>query len=743
MIQQLYNKYVLHPLKSDKSPSSKSWTEFTPTNKVPFEQLKEQVGFSCGFYGIEVIDIDNHFDDADDLFEIIYNSYDLTRFPIVKTRNGGYHVYFASNEPQQSQKLALRPVIENDVSKHEIETINGKEHHYVWISARNKVQVRLVDGNWQGQSTLIETKGVGGYVVCPPSPDYDIIQGDLLDIPRLTSQERMSLLVTCRALNEIEPKETKRVTTPSTTDKPGDIYNSDMSSFEATKTILRNNGWKSHDDKHWSRPGKELKDGISATFGKVGDKKFYVFSSNADPFEMNTSYSMFAVKTLLEFNGDYSACAKSMMPDKPVSQPKQKVKKEDKNEEECFEYVRIGDNYYKNIYSYDQKGNQVRRLVRRQRQSLLDDFGKDFLETVKKFDDFCNVPNHVDYKPTHGNCYNMYHSTKSKPSTSMGSFETIRGFMTHIFEEHLEMGYDYIQLLWTNPTQILPVLCLVSEENQTGKTTFGNFLNAIFGHNFVTIGQNELTTEFNGSYASKLIAMVDESWISYKVIDKLKFMATSPSIMLRQMNKDHMPIDFFCKFILCSNRVDDFIIANENDERYWVRKIKKFGKFDPDFLAKLIKEIPYFLHFLSNRELSVPNESRAYFAPARLRTKAFEDLVRHSKDVLIKEIVETLLITMERDELNSIDCTCKDLKDAYFDRRNDITLTKIKEALQKELKIKPIETPQRYHFGTTGSKIGRYYTIDIDVLKRISDVNYKKIFEEKIDFTPRPDEYLF
>ena len=70
----------------------------------------------------------------------------------------------------------------------------------------------------------------------------------------------------------------------------------------------------------WRRPDK--KEGYSATFGAVGENVFYVFSSNADPFEEMTAYSPFQVLTLLKFNGNFSECAKSLpKPEKNNYQP--------------------------------------------------------------------------------------------------------------------------------------------------------------------------------------------------------------------------------------------------------------------------------------------------------------------------------------------------------------------------------------------------------------------------------------
>ena len=53
----------------------------------------------------------------------------------------------------------------------------------------------------------------------------------------------------------------------------------------------------------------------------------------------------------------------------------------------------------------------------------------------------------------------------------------------YIFGEQYELGMDYMQLLYAKPTQKLPILLLVSEERNTGKTTFLNFLKAMFEDN--------------------------------------------------------------------------------------------------------------------------------------------------------------------------------------------------------------------------------------------------------------------
>lgn len=741
--KEIYENNVIIPLKSDKSPKyGLKWTEYNLENKVAINDVEksEYVGFVAGFNNITVVDIDNHFGDADAMFQRIYDNMDVSEIPVIKTQGGGYHIYLRSINAFSSQKLATRYFIENDESKH---TIDDKGNHRLITHGKYTVSLRREsDGNWYGESTLIETKGIGGYVVCPPSPGYVLMSGDLSDVKEVTEDFRFKLIGLTKTFDEkplfIKEEKPKHNVKKYDGDRMGDLYNSDSSNLEPTKQILRQYGWKSTNNKEdeWTRPGKE--GGVSATLGRVGFGTFYVFSPNAAPFEQKKSYSMFAVKSLLEFNGDYVACAKSMAPEKPIEKPY--VLEGDfeaidfdgvkpKKKREVSQYIRIGDNYYKNVVMFDKYGNESRKLVSRSRQTLIDDYGKTFIQTVDKFDDFCNIPSHLNYEQAKGEMFNMYNPLNIKPTA--GEFPMIRLFLEHIFGEQVEMGYDYFKILYEEPTHILPVICLVSKENQTGKSTFGNFIHTIFGSNYANIGSSELNTEFNSSYATKLVAMVDEGRIDYKVIDKLKHMSTSPTIQLRQMRKDHTPIDFFCKFVLCSNRVKEFIIANKEDQRYWVLKIPRFKHFDPNFLSKLQSEVPYFVHFLLNRELSTPRESRMHFSPASIRTSALEDVVRNSLDVGTKDFIEMVLAVMEAKDLDVIDCTLKDLKDTFFHTRNDISASKIKDILTDFLELQSSPYPVTYEFLKDPiTKKGRIYSIKRELLMEKADVNYGKIDNE-------------
>lgn len=81
--------------------------------------------------------------------------------------------------------------------------------------------------------------------------------------------------------------------------------------------------------------------------------------------------------------------------------------------------------------------------------------------------------------------------------------------MLHIFGKQYNLGLDYLQLLFLQPLQKLPILLLVSEERNTGKSTFLNFLKAVFGDN-VTFTNEDFRSQFNSDWTGKLLIVVDE-----------------------------------------------------------------------------------------------------------------------------------------------------------------------------------------------------------------------------------------
>lgn len=160
----------------------------------------------------------------------------------------------------------------------------------------------------------VETRGEGGYVVAPPTEPYRLERGDYADLPVLAADEVQQIFAVIRSLTEVP--ETGAAINNGTlpahapgAKRPGDDYNqrADVLSVLGAHDweIVGNSGGRTL----LRRPGKA--DGVSATLGYGSGNNLYVFSSNAAPFDSDQAYSPFAVRALLEFGGDYAACAKA------------------------------------------------------------------------------------------------------------------------------------------------------------------------------------------------------------------------------------------------------------------------------------------------------------------------------------------------------------------------------------------------------------------------------------------------
>ena len=100
-----------------------------------------------------------------------------------------------------------------------------------------------------------------------------------------------------------------------------------------------------------------------------------------------------------------------------------------------------------------------------------------------------------------------------------------------------------------------------------------------------------------------LIIALDEVFFDRKEItERLKYLSTTNKDKLENKGKDREEIDFFGKFILCSNNEENFIQINENEIRFWVLKINPIRLENTEFLQNLITEIPVFLSFLIHRK---------------------------------------------------------------------------------------------------------------------------------------------
>ena len=362
---------------------------------------------------------------------------------------------------------------------------------------------------------------------------------------------------------------------------------------------------------------------------------------------------------------------------------------------EAKNFMRVGDDYYELVEVPTILGDDEieTKLMKRAKSTIKDDFGADIFKSIPKYKAFTNMPSHTNFQQVIRNCYNKY--APFTHDAADGDWSITRQFLEHIFGEHYEYGLDYIQILYQHPTQILPILCLVSKDNQTGKTTFLDFLKLIFGENACKVGNAELGNEFNSFTATRLLVMADETFLEKKTtIEKIKMLSTSNRVAMQRKGVDHEEMWHFAKYILVSNNEDNFIYASDEDVRYWVRKISTIKKQIPDMLQILNDEIPAFLYFLNNRKISVPRVTRAWFDPALLETEALRRLRTASKPTAEKEIYNYLRSMFLEFKTGELKMTIYDLKERTV--KNKYEDNYISRILTENMKIEKSEKVQRY-----------------------------------------------
>ena len=221
-----------------------------------------------------------------------------------------------------------------------------------------------------------------------------------------------------------------------------------------------------------------------------------------------------------------------------------------KDETERVPYLRVGTTILKRVLMPLSNGRSVETLIPWNVETLRQDYGKDYLAQVPKYDGFCTIPSHTDYhREIHG-FLNRYEPISTLPAE--GEFPHIRDFLGHIFGEQIELGLDYLQLLYLCPLQRLPIVLLVSNERNTGKTTFLNFLKLLFEGN-VTFNTNEdFRSQFNDDWTGKLLVCVDEVLLNRREdSERIKNLSTARSYKAEAKGRDRREVEFFGKFVLC------------------------------------------------------------------------------------------------------------------------------------------------------------------------------------------------
>jgi hypothetical protein len=333
-------------LNSDKTPAEGYWTRWQGEMRVAQEINSDYLGLICGKIsgGMEVIDVDTKYDVTGTLYErfkelLNDNKEGLyERLMEIQTKSGGYHLIYRCDKVEGNQKLARRPLTDEEKK-----------------TSREKWMV------------LLETRGEGGYIASFPSEGYKVLRGKFSEIPKITEEEREIIISCARTFDE----EIKEVYIPKSTmnisgKTPWDDYNE----REDGVSELLNHGWtiaRESTNRIYLKRSGETTAPHSGNY--LRDRKlFKAFSSSTD-FEPEKAYPPFGVYAVLNHGGDFSSAAKELYKmgygeQKKILSPIQQYEKaweQPKEDEDIDLSMFVSDDEENDKYCDDTRSGKIQR----------------------------------------------------------------------------------------------------------------------------------------------------------------------------------------------------------------------------------------------------------------------------------------------------------------------------------------------------------------------------------------------
>jgi len=315
-----------------------------------------------------------------------------------------------------------------------------------------------------------------------------------------------------------------------------------------------------------------------------------------------------------------------------------------------------------------------------------------------------NIFSSEGYKPNYfdpnrrieNNKYNTFKTPTAK--IEEGDWSMTKILLKHIFGEQYELGLEYYWVKRHRPTQALPALCLVGDED-AGKSTIGLHQEMCFA-NAVKIQMQRLEKDENAFVVGVQDIIIEESSQhgSNKsvnpqlVVDKIKDMVTSTGgkIPCKQLYANAAETEYFAKIMMFSNDMTPIKMDGEAT-RFWIRRIGKPEKHE-NFTQILRQEVGAFLYYLDNQFEPSRTESkeRLWFHPSEYWTLHKEVARNASGSVGYNAVKERLLEWFEENP-NEEFCyfDLKSLKSYVCDDNFMATTYQLKDILLKEFKMTP------------------------------------------------------
>lgn len=262
--------------------------------------------------------------------------------------------------------------------------------------------------------------------------------------------------------------------------------------------------------------------------------------------------------------------------------------------------------------------------------------------TFPDYTDYCNIPEHMNYRRVHGSYVNLYNDVKWESlNISEGPTPEWDKVVQHLFgenefeEDQTDYIYLWLYLLLAEPKQKLHQLYLYGEPGSS-KSFFAKIINWLIGSNYIKRDLQSLANPFTASWATKLLVHINEpagdDKLKQKVYGLMKDIVDSPTIKYEKKGENPTEVDCYIKFLVTTNDPDGMLTKAEDRKIWarWSRALKPEEKTDIMFEGKVEKELPHIIWKIFNRpRIQTRSEcNNFYINPKITDTYGFKGMVQ-------------------------------------------------------------------------------------------------------------------
>lgn len=317
-------------------------------------------------------------------------------------------------------------------------------------------------------------------------------------------------------------------------------------------------------------------------------------------------------------------------------------------------FLWVGDKTTKIIWKELNGGIMLREVKKYSHVQISREYGERFLDEIPQVDGLGFDPDNINpsaflsviHNEKEYRYFNMFQEPIHQPKK--GNWANIEQFLKHLFPDKVQtvngkpvnfyhVILDWLTIFYRYPKQILPIIGLISHKQQTGKTTFMDFLNYWQGNNAINMTMQGYLSNFNSHCSFKTLICIDEFEENAldKAVAKNKFknQATAKNVTVELKGIDQELIPNYSKVVFATNSERPLALEEEDINRFWIHPVQTLpdGQRDSQLIEKMKLELPALLYFLGERQIIHPNVSRFWFDPNLFYTSYFQDVVKNTK----------------------------------------------------------------------------------------------------------------